>query len=866
MQKRSTLSLLLISFILVFALSATANEVTFESKSVTRCTPGQVLNITVDNASDVGAIEVVFEITGNGGSFFDAVNVNWDAGFGVLTNHIVDMSGVDNVSPDTVRIAAMLIDNGDVCLSSGQTVIAQVEFTANDNCAGTVVLSGATVSCPSFDISTQFSDCGGTAVIPAVVNAGTVTVTNQDPTLAAIADDNIGWGSTHSSTAVGADLDLPNGCEVLTYSVVSGPAALTVNANSGAISWTTVGADIGTHAVEIQVEDQCGATASASYSICVTNEAPTLTCPEDQLIALGSSVSTFVVGDDGDAGPAAMLYSLIDNAGFADASLDAVTGEFTWTTLLDESYKGVHTFTAVVTDGGNIDAPCAPRNADTCSFTVTVVNFLVTIQKTHGSIQGQGQSVEVTMMNTGFENYPMGGFDFLFAYDASALTFQSADAGQFLTDCGWEYFTYRYGANGNCGNGCPSGEIRVTAIAEMNNGNGNHPVCFTNGEGISNQLVVLNFLVTNDRTFECMYAPVQFYWYDCGDNTISDQSGDQLFMNNHIYNYEDTNSVDYSVDLADPTVPFPSYSGAHMSCDTAIGDGKPDPLRFIDFVNGGVDIVCADSIDARGDLNLNEIAYEIADAVLYSNYFVYGLSVFSNDPANNYQRRNGQIAASDVNADGLTLSVADLVYTIRVLVGDANPYPKEAVTLVSYVNATYQHNDAGIISVVNEDVKIAAAHIVVEGDITPVLLAENMTMASHFDGINTRIIVYSVANNNFTGAMINVGNNEIVSLDMADNLGNSVVAKWIPSNFGVAQNYPNPFNPTTTIDFSIPVSADVMMTIYNVNGQKVTDFSGAFEAGIHSFEWDASQAASGVYFYRLTAGDFSAVKKMVLLK
>jgi len=856
MQKRSTLSLLLISFILVFALSASANQVSFEGKTVARCETN-VLNVTVDNLTDVGAVEVVFEVTGTGGSFFDAVNVNWDAGFGVLTNHIVDMSGVDNVSPDTIRIAAMLIDAGDACLSSGQTVIAQVEFTTNDNCDGTINLAGATVSCPSFDISSQFSDCGGTAVIPAVVNAGTVTVQNQDPTLETILDDTVPWGTTHVSAAVGDDNDLTNGCEVLAYSVVSGPAALTVNATTGEISWATTGADIGTHAVEIQVEDACGAAASTTYSICVSNEAPVITCSSDSLIALGATYSAFITATDADGGPSALLYTLIDNAGFGDATLNAATGEFTWTTLFDDAYKGSHTFQVAVTDGGNIDAPCAPRNADTCSFTVTVVSFLVSIEKTHGTIQGQGQAVEVTMQNSGFENYPMGGFDFVFAYDASALTFQSADPGQFLVDCGWEYFTYRYGANGNCGNGCPSGEIRVTAIAETNNGQGNHPDCFTNTGAISNQLTVLNFLVTNDRTFECMYAPVQFYWYDCGDNTISDVDGNQLFISNHVYNMEDTTGG-YSIDIA-ADVDFPSYFGANSTCDIALEDGKPDPLRFIDFVNGGIDIVCADSIDARGDINLNEIAYEIADAVLYSNYFVYGISVFTVNV-------DGQIAASDVNADGLTLSVADLVYTIRVLVGDANPYPKEVVTEASYVNANYQHSDAGIISVTNKDVLVAAAHVVVAGDVTPTLLANNMTIESAFDGTNTRIIVYSLENNSFTGDMINVGNNEIVSIDMADNMGNQVVAKWIPSNFAVAQNYPNPFNPSTTVEFSIPVNANVAMTIYNVNGQEVTNFSGDFEAGVHSFEWDASNAASGIYFYRLSAGEFSAVKKMVLLK
>ncbi len=93
--------------------------------------------------------------------------------------------------------------------------------------------------------------------------------------------------------------------------------------------------------------------------------------------------------------------------------------------------------------------------------------------------------------------------------------------------------------------------------------------------------------------------------------------------------------------------------------------------RDIDFFNGGIDIVCADSIDARGDINLNGFGYEIADAVLFSHYFIYGLPVFTINQA-------GQIAASDANADGLALTVADLVYLIRVVVGDALPYDKIA--------------------------------------------------------------------------------------------------------------------------------------------------------------------------------------------
>ncbi len=481
-------------------------------------------------------------------------------------------------------------------------------------------------------------------------------------------------------------------------------------------------------------------------------------------------------------------------------------------------------------------------------------NIMITIERTHGSIQGQQQSIEINMHNLGSGNLQIGGYDFLVGFDASKLTFQSADAGQFLLDCGWEYFTYRYSPHLN--NNPLDGGIRITAIAETNL-NPNHPSCYSDSSIVSNQLAVINFLVTNDRTFECAFAPIQFFWYDCNDNTIINVSGNLMYLNNNIYNYNDTSTIDYTINLADD-VPFPTYFGANSTCNSA---NQQDTLRIVDFVNGGVEIACADSIDARGDLNLNEIAYEIADAVLYSNYFVHGLSVFTVNV-------DGQIAASDVNADGLSLSLSDLVYLIRVNIGDANPYPENTINEVTSINTKYQHADNGIISV-SDEIQIAAAHIVVEGNISPTLLADNMTMINNFDGINTRILIYSLENNNFTGEMINIGNNELVSFDMADNKGIQVVAKWtpaIPMDYDLAQNYPNPFNPTTKIEFSLPVNANVTLTIYNINGQTVKKLSGIFKAGIREFKWDASTSASGVYFYSIAVNGFKESKKMVILK
>ncbi|UCE66846.1 MAG: T9SS type A sorting domain-containing protein [Candidatus Zixiibacteriota bacterium] len=87
-----------------------------------------------------------------------------------------------------------------------------------------------------------------------------------------------------------------------------------------------------------------------------------------------------------------------------------------------------------------------------------------------------------------------------------------------------------------------------------------------------------------------------------------------------------------------------------------------------------------------------------------------------------------------------------------------------------------------------------------------------------------------------------------------------------PTEFSLSQNYPNPFNAKTNIAFTIENESDVAIGIYNLTGQKVADLSGHFDAGENVVSWDASDAASGVYFYRLSVDDKSQTRKMVLLK
>ena len=89
----------------------------------------------------------------------------------------------------------------------------------------------------------------------------------------------------------------------------------------------------------------------------------------------------------------------------------------------------------------------------------------------------------------------------------------------------------------------------------------------------------------------------------------------------------------------------------------------------------------------------------------------------------------------------------------------------------------------------------------------------------------------------------------------------------VPKTYSLSQNYPNPFNPTTSIKFSIPTSGNVRLSVYDVLGNEVATLQkGKMNAGNYIVDFNSTGLSSGVYFYKLTADNFSEVKKMVLIK
>ena len=95
---------------------------------------------------------------------------------------------------------------------------------------------------------------------------------------------------------------------------------------------------------------------------------------------------------------------------------------------------------------------------------------------------------------------------------------------------------------------------------------------------------------------------------------------------------------------------------------------------------------------------------------------------------------------------------------------------------------------------------------------------------------------------------------------------------YIPDVYALHNNYPNPFNPVTNITYDIPEVANVSLDIYNVMGQKVrTLVAGSHEPGRYRVLWNATNdfgegLSSGMYIYKIQAGDFVSVKKLILMK
>jgi len=630
----------------------------------------------------------------------------------------------------------------------------------------------------------------------------------------------------------------------LIYEMGSGPGS--IDPNTGVWTFSPSCSDVGSHTVEVCVTDGTGSSC-CQFTITVTNTPPAITggpCGQNILAGIDRITTLDFDAQDPNTGDV-IAWSVNEATGIfaGDFSIDN-DGVFSVSPVPAD--EGSWTFTIIATD-------CA-GDYNACEIYVDaagIMGFDIVIEKVHNQLQGHHGYVDITL-EEGSEI--LQGFDFLIGYDQSVLTFVTAMSGVIFDmpgDYEWEYFTYRYNYNGNCGSGCPSGLLRVVGMAEYNDG-AHHPDLTVLPTGTI--LLTLDFLVSSDYNVGGSFAPINFYWMDCGDNAIAFSFladgnlvintglSDQVFMYNGNPFYE----------ITDPNTGFPTITGAQAECFIQDDPFKPTPIPIVRFYGGGIEIINPDDIDARGDVNLNGVANEIADAVVFTNYFIYGFAAFT-------ENIEGQKAATEINGDGIALTVADLVYLIRIVVGDAMPIPKIAPNIA--LNAIADGNG------VRFDAEVGAAYFVFDGSAEVTLGdgAAGMELATSTINGNTVALVYSYEKDmTASGRVLNTSGN-LVSVEAADYGGNAYKEAILPADFRV-RNYPNPFNPQTTIEMSLPVASDWNISIFNITGRQVATFEGHSNAGVVNVVWDATSFATGIYFYKARAGSFSATEKLMLVK
>tara|TARA_B100000575_G_C23133608_1_gene658066 strand:- start:2624 stop:3451 length:828 start_codon:yes stop_codon:yes gene_type:complete len=197
---------------------------------------------------------------------------------------------------------------------------------------------------------------------------------------------------------------------------------------------------------------------------------------------------------------------------------------------------------------------------------------------------------------------------------------------------------------------------------------------------------------------------------------------------------------------------------------------------------------------------------------------------------------------------------SDQVFTMLVDYGVSN-----MESLVSMLTSEIPENLQVDVSI---GVKIMHDYWNLPFDILPDLIPVTWNMFAHavaFDSMGTVMMQDSLS------AFMNAENGELIYSNKA--LTSLEEESLIPEKTVLNQNYPNPFNPSTKITFELSIPQYVQLDVYNTLGQKVlTLVNDSMESGYHSINLDATRLSSGVYLYRLIAGNTVFTKKMTLIK
>jgi len=334
------------------------------------------------------------------------------------------------------------------------------------------------------------------------------------------------------------------------------------------------------------------------------------------------------------------------------------------------------------------------------------------------------------------------------------------------------------------------------------------------------------------------------------------------------------------------SVVFSATAGT-LTFTPTYADVSATPYAFVVTASSGTPVLTAvvntaftvTNSGMKGDVNLSSTV-TAADAVLVLNYVV--------NPTT-YPLTAQQMWAADVNNDNV-IGAYDAA-SILVKAGGGAFLAKEvaAAGTVEFGKFTAEKgaftlpitvaNTMGVKSFYSE-IQLGSA---VEFSGVSSRLPEGWVMASNFENGTLKLAMAgttpltdgAVAYVNLSlkdkDAVVSIQGSTIMNDQVAGAL-NAVKIREIPSEFSLSQNYPNPFNPTTSIKYAISENARVTLTIYNILGQAVRTLVNAEqESGFYTVRWDGTndfggKVSSGIYIYRISAGNFTSTVKMNLLK
>jgi hypothetical protein len=358
------------------------------------------------------------------------------------------------------------------------------------------------------------------------------------------------------------------------------------------------------------------------------------------------------------------------------------TGYFSFSPAPDDSGRS-YDFRAILADRRGV--------IDQCDFAVAVLRdkpLTIRVYPPGGWLPGTIGHVSI---NKEFGSERIGGFDFTISWDTRMLGFINAEAGKAIDSSGgkWEVFSFRQEPDDTSWiDGFPRGVLRITAAARQNrNLNPHTSKVISNGE----ELVRLTMRLQPRTTKDCGFQPIRFVWSSDRENLLTSISDDSTLCAARVFDWEWDGNL---------SKPYWELTGKDMDSGRVWHQGGPSDahntpaingLPRVIFWNGGIDMACDGGFELRGDMNLNGIADEIADLREYCRLLLHSPCVSEPYPAG----ASGLFMQSDINADGVPFTVADLTYLERIIVGDAKPYAR-LNQQPRYISVTV---DSGIVAV-----------------------------------------------------------------------------------------------------------------------------------------------------------------------